>query len=65
MTGNIWIDQPTGLQELRLRFSPPPRWLTSYPTYLPWVMQWGQRALGWAIDDALNRMYLDHADSDD
>jgi hypothetical protein len=42
MTGNIWIDPQMSLQKLRPRY---PTYLTSYPAYLPWVMQWANVAL--------------------
>jgi hypothetical protein len=42
MTGNIWIDLQMSLQKLRPRY---PTYLTSYPAYLPWVMQWANVGL--------------------
>jgi hypothetical protein len=39
MTGNIWIDQQAGFAEIEAAIFAAARWLTSYPTYLPWVTQ--------------------------
>ena len=47
MTGNIWSDLQLSSAELRPRY---PTYLTSYPAYPPWVMQWANGG----FDEALN-----------
>ena len=62
MTGNIWIDLQMSLAEIEAETPDIP----DEPPRIPTVGNaMGQRALRLAIDDALNRMHLDHADSDD
>ena len=48
----MWIDLQMSLADIEAEI--PPTYLTSYPAYLPWVMQWANVGLKGAIDDALN-----------
>jgi hypothetical protein len=62
MTGNIWIDLQLSLAEIEAEI---PEIADELP-HIPTVGNaMGQRGLKGAIDDALNSMRLDHADSDD
>jgi hypothetical protein len=45
----MWIDLQMSLADIEAEI--PPTYLTSYPAYLPWVMQWANVG---TIDDALN-----------
>ena len=62
MTGNIWIDLQLNLAGIEAELPDMSGELPRIPTV---GNAMGQRGLKGAIDDALNRMRQDHADSDD